>query len=200
MPGSDLRAALAHPVEEVAPRLLGAVVRHGEVAVRLTEVEAYGGMADPGSHAYRGPTPRNRVMFGPPGFLYCYLSHGIHTCANVSVGPDGDASAVLMRAGQVVAGVDVARLHRPGVADVALARGPGNLCRALGIRLDHDGTDLAGGAVTLELRTPVTAFAQGPRTGLRLAADRPWRYWLEGEPTVSAYRRHRRAEGEQPPS
>lgn len=195
MADSELRAALARPVEEVAPRLLGAVVRHGEVAVRLTEVEAYGGLADPGSHAYRGPTPRNRVMFGPPGFLYCYLSHGIHTCANVSVGPDGDASAVLLRAGEVVAGHEVARERRPGVADVALARGPGNLCRALGIRLDHDGTDLAGGEVRLELREPVADPERGPRTGLRRAADRPWRYWVPGEPTVSAYRRHARAEG-----
>lgn len=196
MSGSDLREALADRVEVVAPRLLGAVLRHGPVAVRLTEVEAYGGPDDPGSHAYRGRTRRNAVMFGPAGRLYCYLSHGIHTCANVSVGSDGDPGAVLLRAGEVVDGVDVARAFRPGATDRDLARGPGRLCRALGIRLDHDGTDLADGAegeVTLTLGETAASWRQGPRTGLRLASERPWRFWLEGEPTVSPYRRHKAA-------
>jgi DNA-3-methyladenine glycosylase len=134
-------------------------------------------------------------MFGPPGFLYCYLSHGIHTCANVSAGPEGDASAVLLRAGEVVAGIEVARTFRPGAADRDLARGPGNLCRALGIRLDHNGTDLVSGEITLSPGEPVNGVRNGPRTGLRLAAERPWRFWAPGEPTVSAYRRHARAEG-----
>ncbi|HYG93896.1 MAG TPA: DNA-3-methyladenine glycosylase [Nocardioides sp.] len=194
MAGSpDLREVLSGPVEEVAPRLLGAVLRHGPVALRLTEVEAYGGTSDPGSHAYRGPTPRTRVMFGPPGHLYCYLSHGIHTCANVSAGPDGHASAVLLRAGEVVDGVEAARARRGAVRDHLLARGPGNLCRALGIRLDHDGVDLVDGEVTLCLGDPVPAFDRGPRTGLRQAADHPWRFWLPGDPTVSPYRRHKSA-------
>ncbi|PWN02738.1 DNA-3-methyladenine glycosylase [Nocardioides silvaticus] len=193
---SALAELLDGPVEEVAPRLLGAVLRHGPVAVRLTEVEAYAGPADPGSHSFRGPTPRNQVMWGPPGFLYCYLSHGIHVCANVSVGPEGTASAVLMRAGEVVDGLEVARAHRPGVIDRDLARGPGRLCKALGIRLDHYGTDLTDGEVTLTPGEPPPEVASGPRTGLRLAAGRPWRFWAVGDPTVSPYRRHPRAEGD----
>lgn len=183
------------PVEEVAPRLLGAVLRHGPVAVRLTEVEAYAGPADPASHAYRGRTQRNRVMFGPAGHLYCYLSHGIHVCANVAVGPAGTASGVLMRAGAVVDGVEVVRAARAGAADRDLARGPGRLCRALGIRLDHNGTDLATGVVTLTPGPAPGRVLHGPRTGVRTAADHPWRFWIEGDPTVSPYRRHPRAEG-----
>lgn len=193
---TGLADLLDGPVEEVAPMLLGAVLRHGPVAVRLTEVEAYAGPADPGSHSFRGRTARNQVMWGPPGFLYCYLSHGIHVCANVSVGPEGTASAVLMRAGEVVDGIELARAARPGVPDRDLARGPGRLCRALGIRLDHYGTDLAGGAVTLTPGEPPAEIAAGPRTGLRLAPDRPWRFWAAGDPTVSPYRRHPRAEPE----
>ena len=193
---SALADLLDGPVEEVAPRLLGAVLRHGPVAVRLTEVEAYDGPDDPASHAYRGQTLRNGVMFGPAGHLYCYLSHGIHTCANVSVGPDGRPSGVLMRAGEVVDGIDVARANRAGVADRDLARGPGRLCRALGIGLDLNGTDLATGAVTLTPGPTPGAIAHGPRTGVRLAADRPWRYWIEGDRTVSPYRRHPRGDGD----
>lgn len=191
-------ADLLGPVEEVAPRLLGAHLRHGDVVLRVTEVEAYGGADDPGSHAHRRRTPRNGVMFGPPGRLYCYLSHGIHTCANVAVREGATPSAVLLRAGEVVDGLEVARTRRPGVADRDLARGPGRLCRALGIELAHDGTDLATGAISLELGPPSGLVSSGPRTGLRLAADRPWRFWLAGEPTVSPYRRHPRADAETP--
>ncbi|WP_395658667.1 DNA-3-methyladenine glycosylase [Nocardioides sp.] len=185
MPGS---ADLSGPVLETAPRLLGAVLRHGEVAVRLTEVEAYDGADDPGSHAFRGRTPRNSVMFGPPGHLYCYFTYGMHVCCNVVCGPEGTASAVLLRAGEVVDGVDVARARRPGASDRDLARGPARLCNALGITLDHDGTDLTSGPVTLEPGPPPAEVATGPRVGLRAAADRPWRFWAVGEPTVSAYR------------
>lgn len=192
----DVRALLERPAVEVAPQLLGAVLEHDGVAVRLTEVEAYAGAADPGSHAYRGRTRRNAVMFGPPGRLYCYLSHGIHVCANVSVGPAGEASAVLLRAGEVVAGLDEARLRRPGWSDRDLARGPGRLCRALGITLDHGGADVVEGAeIALTLSaSPAVGVHSGPRTGLRLAADRPWRFWLARDPTVSPHRRHPRAE------
>lgn len=192
---SALIDLLDGPVEEVAPRLLGAVLRHGAVAVRLTEVEAYAGADDPGSHSFRGPTPRNRVMFGPPGHLYCYLSHGIHVCANVSVGPDGTPGAVLMRAGEVVDGIEVARAVRPGVPDRDLARGPGRLGRTLGIRLDHYGADLTSGEITLTPGERPAEIASGPRTGLRRGAGRPWRYWIVGEPTVSPYRSHPRGEG-----
>jgi DNA-3-methyladenine glycosylase len=183
------------PVEEVAPRLLGAVVRHGTVAVRLTEVEAYDGGNDPASHAFRGRTARNQVMFGPAGHLYCYLSHGIHVCGNVSAGPEGWASGVLMRAGEVVDGLEDVRASRPGVADRDLARGPGRLGRTLGLRLDLNGTDLSGGVVTVTPGEPSGRVVSGPRTGVRTAADRPWRHWIEGDRTVSPYRRHARAEG-----
>jgi DNA-3-methyladenine glycosylase len=179
--------------EQVAPRLLGAVLRHGPVAVRLTEVEAYAGADDPGSHAFRGRTRRNAVMFGPAGHLYCYLSHGIHVCANVTIGPVGVAGGVLLRAGEVVEGLAEARARRGAASDRDLARGPGRLGQALGIRLDHDGTDLADGVITLEPLASPPAFQAGPRTGLRLASDRPWRFWIEGDRSVSAYRRHRHA-------
>lgn len=185
---------LLGPAEDVAPRLLGAVVRRGEVALRVTEVEAYAGDRDPGSHAFRGQTRRNAVMFGPPGHLYCYFTYGMHVCANVVVGPPGEASAVLLRAGAVVTGMDVVRDRRPGVPDRDLARGPARLCRALGIALTHDGGDLATGEVRLEIPArQTTSYASGPRTGLRLAPDRPWRFWLPEEPTVSPYRRHQKA-------
>jgi DNA-3-methyladenine glycosylase len=183
-----LREALGGPVLEVAPRLLGAVLRHGEVAVRLTEVEAYDGPNDPGSHAYRGRTRRNTVMFGPPGFLYVYFTYGMHHCCNVVVGPEGTPSAVLLRAGEVVAGLEVARSRRPRSSDRDLARGPARLCQAMDIGLPHDGVDLASGPVTLELSEPVDAVSSGPRVGLRGAPDRAWRFWVTGAPTVSVYR------------
>ena len=175
-------------VLDQAPRLLNAVLRHGEVAVRLTEVEAYDGANDPGSHAFRGRTKRNAVMFGPAGHLYCYFTYGMHVCCNVVCGPVGRASAVLLRAGEVVDGIDLARERRPGASDRDLARGPARLCRALGIALDHDGTDLARGPVTLTLGTPPDRVSTGPRVGLRAAAQRPWRFWVDGDPSVSAYR------------
>ena len=178
------------PVLEVAPRLLGAVLRSGEVAVRITEVEAYDGSHDPGSHAFRGRTARNAVMFGPSGRLYVYFTYGMHHCCNVVCGPDGTASAVLLRAGEVVDGLEVARARRPGVADHDLARGPALLCRALGITTSDNGTDLAQGHIRLRTGSPpaVDAVATGPRVGLRHAAELPWRFWLTGEPTVSRYR------------
>ena len=168
---------------EVAPRLLGSVLTLGGVSVRLTEVEAYAGPDDPGSHAFRGRTARNAVMFGPPGRLYIYFIYGMHHCANLVTGPDGSAGAVLLRAGEVVAGLDVARQRRPGVRDRELARGPARLCRTLGI-------DLADNGVRPEIEQagePVQ-ISSGPRVGLRHAADRPWRFWVTGDPTVSTYR------------
>ncbi|WP_435741267.1 DNA-3-methyladenine glycosylase [Nocardioides sp. SYSU DS0663] len=179
---------LAGPVDEVAPRLLGSVLRHGPVAIRLTEVEAYAGPADPGSHAYRGMTRRNATMFGPPAHLYCYFTYGMHVCCNVVTGAEGDPSAVLLRAGEVVEGVDVARTRRPGASDRDLARGPARLCRALAIALDHDGSDLVAGPLTLEPGDPPAQVSSGPRVGLRGAPDRPWRFWETGAPSVSAYR------------
>jgi DNA-3-methyladenine glycosylase len=179
---------------EVAPALLGSVLRHvtdeGEVAVRLTEVEAYAGADDPGSHAYRGRTPRNAVMFGPAGHLYVYFTYGMHHCCNVVVGTEGAASAVLLRAGEVVEGVELARSRRPGSTDRDLARGPARLCNALAIDGRHNGADLSTGELTLALGDGPVAdeVRHGPRVGLREAADRPWRFWLAGEVTVSTYR------------
>jgi len=181
--------ALAGPVEQVAPRLLGAFLRHGGVTLRLTEVEAYAGAADPGSHAYRGRTRRNEVMFGPAGHLYCYFTYGMHVCANVVCGPEGTASGILLRGGEIVDGLDIARGRRLGAPDRDLARGPARLCRALDITLAHNGTDLSDGVVRLELgRQPVAAVETGPRVGLRGAPERPWRFWIAGDPTVSVYR------------
>ncbi|CAI9406538.1 DNA-3-methyladenine glycosylase [Nocardioides sp. T2.26MG-1] len=189
MTGSpELPEVLAGPALEVAPRLLNAVLRHSGVAVRLTEVEAYAGEADPGSHAFRGRTRRNAVMFGPPGHLYCYFTYGMHVCCNVVCGPEGTASAVLLRAGEVVEGRDLARERRPRSTDRDLARGPARLCTALGIELGHDGTDLVAGPVTLTLGDPPGSVSTGPRVGLRGAPDRPWRFWTTGDPTVSVYR------------
>lgn len=178
---------------EVAPRLLNAVVRHGDVAIRLTEVEAYAGPDDPGSHAYRGMTRRNEVMFGPAGRLYCYFTYGMHVCANVTVGPADRASAVLLRAGEVIAGIETARDRRPRASDRDLARGPARLCRALAIELADNGNDLTLGPITLELGEPPQEVSTGPRVGLRPAPDRPWRFWISGDPTVSPYRRHPKA-------
>jgi DNA-3-methyladenine glycosylase len=192
VPGSA--ELLARPSIEVAPLLLGATVRHrtpeGQVAVRLTEVEAYAGADDPGSHAYRGPTRRNEVMFGPAGRLYVYFTYGMHHCCNVVVGPDGTASAVLLRAGEVVEGIELARSRRPGSSDRDLARGPARLCKALAIDARHNGVDLSSGALTLTLEESVAgeAVLTGPRVGLREAADHPWRFWLRDDPTVSTYR------------
>ncbi|WP_224277242.1 DNA-3-methyladenine glycosylase [Nocardioides lacusdianchii] len=168
---------------EVAPRLLGAVLTHGGVALRITEVEAYAGPADPGSHAFRGRTPRNEVMFGPPGRLYVYFVYGMHHCANIVTGGDGDPGAVLLRAGEVVSGIELARERRAGSPDRELARGPARLCRAMGIDLTHNGSE-----VELQAGEQVVQISTGPRVGLRQAADRPWRFWVTGDRTVSSYR------------
>jgi DNA-3-methyladenine glycosylase len=187
---TELGDLLAGPVLEVAPRLLGAVLRHGDVACRLTEVEAYDGAGDPGSHAFRGRTPRTEVMFGPPGRLYVYFTYGMHWCCNVVCGPDGTASALLLRAGEVTEGLDVARARRTTArSDRELARGPARLCQALGIDKTHNGHDLSLQPLTLTLAGPrAQDVLTGPRVGLRQASDRPWRFWLPGEPTVSVYR------------
>ena len=186
---------LSGPVEQAAPALLGWVLHAGSVSVRITEVEAYGGEDDAGSHAHRGPTPRNASMFGGAGRLYCYLSYGIHVCANVVTGSSGTGSAVLLRAGVVLGGEAEARSRRGDVARRALARGPACLTRALGVRLDHDGTDLLDDTSPVRL-VPGPAPSRvgcGPRVGLTGEPDRAWRWWCEGDATVSAYRRSPRA-------
>ncbi len=182
------------PATQVAPELLGAVIRVGEVAVRLTEVEAYLGEADPGSHAFRGPTRRNSVMYGPPGHLYTYFTYGMHVCANVVCSPAGVATAVLLRAGEIVAGAELARSRRvTSKRDTDLASGPARLCVALGITLTDGGLDLSAGRVSLDLPGMPLPFESGPRTGVSGAGgspDYPWRFWISGDPTVSRYKRH----------
>ncbi|MFI6263109.1 DNA-3-methyladenine glycosylase [Micromonospora sp. NPDC051006] len=191
-----LAALLAGPVVPAARGLLGCRLSAGEVTVRITEVEAYAGTAgDPASHAHRGRTARNTVMFGPAGHAYVYFTYGMHWCMNVVTGPEGEASAVLLRAGEVVDGLDVARARRTAVRrDLDLARGPARLCAALGIDRTVYGRYLLGdGPVQLRPGTapvPPAAVAAGPRVGVTGAHDVPWRFWIEGDPTVSAYRRH----------
>ncbi|GAB6897981.1 DNA-3-methyladenine glycosylase [Kineosporia succinea] len=175
----------------VAPALLGAILRNGPVDVRLTEVEAYLGQGeDPASHTHRGKTPRNAVMWGPPGHLYVYFTYGMHYCANLVCRPEGVSGGVLLRAGEVVAGLDEARSRRPASRrDVDLARGPARLASALGLGREDDGRDVcANGSVTVLPGTAPGAVLSGPRVGVTLGADSPWRYWIEGDPTVSAYR------------
>lgn len=191
------RDLLLAPAPEVAPLLLGALLHvtdhDGTVTLRLTEVEAYHGPVDPGSHAFRGRTERNKVMFGAPGHLYTYFTYGMHTCANIVCSPIGVGSGILLRAGEVVGGLELARSRRiTSKRDVDLARGPARLVVATGITLDDGGADaVAGSRVRLELGEPVAAFAQGPRTGVAGiggADDFPWRFWIPGDQTVSPYK------------
>ncbi|MBR7742077.1 DNA-3-methyladenine glycosylase [Phycicoccus sp. BSK3Z-2] len=192
-----LAGLLARPVLEVAPRLLGATVTHDGVTVRLTEVEAYAGADDPGSHAHRGRTPRNAAMFGPAGRLYVYFTYGMHFCANVVTGAEGEAAAVLLRAGEVVDGQERARRGRDRLAARDLARGPARLTVALGLGRGHDGLDLLAPGAGVTLTPPAvpvdtTAVRAGPRVGVRGPGgdgDRfPWRFHVAGDATVSAYR------------
>jgi DNA-3-methyladenine glycosylase len=180
----------------VAPGLLGCWVvtdrPEGQVAVRLTEVEAYtGDGTDPAAHSHRGPTPRAAIMFGPPGRLYVYFSYGVHWCANVVVGPEGSGSAVLLRAGEVVVGEHVARSRRPAArAARDLARGPARLTQALGIGPGDKDADLLDPASTVRLHggpAPATVSV-GPRVGISVATDLPWRFWETDAPTVSVFR------------
>lgn len=224
----------ALPVE-VAPRLLGGELRTVvatprdaglepvEVRLRITEVEAYHGqgtgpMADPGSHARMGRTARNATMWGEPGHLYVYLSHGIHSCVNVVSGPDGEAGGILLRAGEIVGGVDAAALRRAATLPLRattlrdLARGPGRLGQAVGLRHPlHDGIDAITGAewhgarAELWLGEPLDGVAVGPRVGVAGVAGTaafPWRFWVPGDPTVSPFRwgRGAQAAGQPPPA
>jgi DNA-3-methyladenine glycosylase len=189
------REFFARPPLDVAPELLGCVVANRAVAVRLTEVEAYDGVDDPGSHAHTGLTLRNEVMFGPPGHLYVYFTYGMHWCANLVCGPPGRPGAVLLRAGEIAAGVNVARKRRPAArTDRDLARGPARLASALGLSRADNGADVCAPGSSIRVLSGRGADAgsirSGPRVGLARAADRPWRFWLDGDPTVSVYRPH----------
>ena len=191
------RDRLAVPALRLAPRLLGAVlvstVGGDEVAVRLTEVEAYEGGDDPASHAFRGRTRRTEVMFGPPGHLYCYFTYGMHWCANVVCGVDGRASAVLLRAGEVVRGLDAARARRPTArSDAELARGPARLATCLALGATQNGVDLCDDRSAVRVESlPARrsrAVQSGPRIGISVAQDHPWRFWLADDASVSTFR------------
>ena len=195
------REELARPVLDVAPDLLGALLTAGGVTVRLTEVEAYAGAVDPGSHAFRGRTPRTEVMFGPPGHLYVYFTYGMHWCANLVTGVEGAASAVLLRAGEVVAGHDVAAARRPGIRERDWARGPARLAATLGLGRADNGVDVCGPAPEPRLERPgdgvhPALIRTGPRVGVSGpggdGAAYPWRFWIDADPTVSVYRPGRR--------
>ena len=189
---------------EVAPALLGVVIAvtdpYGHVAIRLTEVEAYRGEEDPGSHAFRGRTARNASMFEAGGCIYVYFTYGMHHCLNIVTGPAGLSRAVLLRGGEVVDGIELARARRPAArVDRDLARGPARLCAALGLDRSDDGTLLGGPGSRISLTLPEAQRApdaerirRGPRTGVAGPGGDgeafPWRFWLDGEPTVSTYR------------
>lgn len=194
------RSFFARAATDVAPDLLGCVIEHeatdGLVAIRLTEVEAYLGEQDPGSHAFRGRTPRTAVMYGPPGHAYVYFSYGMHWCLNLVCAQEGTASAVLLRAGEVVEGTSLATSRRGGVRARDLARGPARLAQALGVAREQNGADVAGNG-PLRVRPAAGAspgqrvVVAGPRTGVGGAgATQPWRFHLEAEHTVSPYRAH----------
>jgi DNA-3-methyladenine glycosylase len=237
-PGAVLpREFFDGPAPEVAPALLGCVLRHdspdGTVAAVITEVEAYDGLDDPASHAYRGETRRNAVMFGPPGYLYVYFTYGMHFCANLVCEPAGAVSAILLRAGRIVDGTDLAAARRwpapPVGADGAdgavgadgsggaatgrgageatgagrarrhperdLGRGPARLCQALGLDLTQNGADAVDPRSPVRVcagsgpPVPATAIRSGPRIGISQAVDVPWRFWLDGDTSVSPYRK-----------
>ena len=164
--------------------------------VRLVEVEAYlGDGSDPASHAHRGPTPRNRTMFGPAGRLYAYRSYGVHTCINIVCGVSGRATAVLLRAAEPLEGLAHMRALRglPSAAkDELIARGPGRLAQALGLQLDHDGQSLLRPPLTVHAPAPGEDKIQverGPRVGITKASSLPYRFFEADSPWVSAFRR-----------
>ncbi|MDX3532108.1 DNA-3-methyladenine glycosylase [Streptomyces sp. ID05-39B] len=195
------RTFFERPVLDVAPELLGRLIVRttpdGPITLRLTEVEAYDGPNDPGSHAFRGRTARNSVMFGPAGHVYVYFTYGMWHCMNLVCGPEGEASGVLLRAGEVVEGAEQARKRRLSArSDKELAKGPARLATALDVDRALDGTDACacGDTPIRVLRgTPVPAdqVRNGPRTGVSGDGGvHPWRYWVADDPTVSPYRAH----------
>ncbi|MFD5893311.1 DNA-3-methyladenine glycosylase [Streptomyces sp. NPDC060366] len=195
------RAFFNRPVLEVAPDLLGRTLlrrtAEGTVELRLTEVEAYAGDIDPGSHAYRGRTARNDVMFGPPGHAYVYFTYGMWHCLNLVCGPVGRASGVLLRAGEVREGKDQVRQRRVSARhDKELAKGPARLATGLDVDRGLNGTDVCAGddsplSVLTGTPPPSDQVRSGPRTGVGgEGAPHPWRFWIDGDPTVSPYRAH----------
>jgi DNA-3-methyladenine glycosylase len=197
---------LSVDVLEAAPRLLCAELvadtPEGEVRVRVVEVEAYRGADDPGSHCYRGQTPRNAVMWGPAGHLYVYFVYGMHFCANVVCLTEGEAGAVLLRAGEVISDLGLAHARRPTARgrDAELARGPARLCALLGLGREHNGVDVLSSSSPVRLETgqrvPDAEVRTGPRVGVAAGQERPWRFWVAGSRAVTPYKAGRaRADG-----
>jgi DNA-3-methyladenine glycosylase len=218
------RGFFGRPVLTVAPALLGCILAHqteaGLVAAQIVEVEAYRGESDPASHAFRGKTARNAVMFGEPGHAYVYFTYGMHFCVNLVCQQPGEPAAVLLRAARVLEGAGLAATRRgvgwrPGgargaaggsrdpaggrgaAAERDLARGPARLCQALGIDRAQNGADVCDQAGALRVLAPPgfrglpdAAISTGPRVGVRLGAEDPWRFWVAGDPAVSVYRPH----------
>jgi DNA-3-methyladenine glycosylase len=201
------RAFFDRPVTTVAAALLGCVLVHdvadGLVAAEIVEVEAYRGESDPASHAFRGRTARNAVMFGEPGHAYVYFTYGMHYCVNLVCQPPGEPSAVLLRAGRVVEGIELAAARRSGRGaepvsarwHEQLASGPARLCQALGIGRGQNGADVCDPAGPLRICAPAgfrglaaDRIAVGPRVGVSTAREVPWRFWIAGDRAVSAYR------------
>ncbi len=189
MPAVD-RAFFRRDSREVAPELLGKLLLCRGRCGRIVEVEAYAGAEDPGSHGYRGPTPRTTTMFGPPGHLYVYFIYGMHWCANAVCGDDGVCSAVLIRALAPTAGIEAMRGARPAARrDRDLCSGPAKVCQALGLTGDDDGSDVVtggGGILIMDDGTPPPAKpSQSRRIGLSAGAEHPWRWVVPGDPNLS---------------
>lgn len=174
----------------VAPQLLGCTLTHAGVSIRLTEVEAYLGAEDPAAHTHRGITERNKAMFGPGGHMYVYLSYGIHLAGNIVCAPEGIGQGCLLRAGEVVAGVETAYRRRGNVPFTRLAQGPGNLGQALDLQLgdNHSPILTGGGEFTLLPREMEPEWVRGPRIGISKNSEAPLRFWIPGEKTVSGKR------------
>lgn len=196
------REFFARPVLDVTRDLLGAHLTHAGVTVRITETEAYAGGRDPGSHAFRGRTPRTAPMFGPAGVTYVYFTYGMHWMLCLVAGQPGTAEAVLVRAGEVVDGHEIAASRRPDIRERDWCRGPARLATTLALNGAHTGRDfchpLLGDVPAIDLAvsagepTPPTSVNTGPRVGVSGPGGDgtayPWRFWIDAEPTVSAYR------------
>jgi DNA-3-methyladenine glycosylase len=178
------RGFFRRSVHEVAPDLIGAVLLFDGVGGRIVELEAYD-QTDPAAHSFGGPTPRNAVMFGPPGYAYVYRSYGIHWCLNLVCEPAGSAGAVLIRALQPTEGLPVMRRRRGVTDERLLCSGPGRLCQALRITAAHNGLALDTPPFALFARTGRVEVVVGPRIGITKAVEKPWRYGEKGSRFLS---------------